>query len=339
MKEDLFDTLLVFENYPVSKLIASTAWSLQVEQIAINDQNNYPLTISIENSERLSIIFMYNTDLLEEAYVSAMRDHFEQVLLQIAEESAATLKDINVLSAVQEEQLLKEFNNTAADYPKDKTIIDLFEEQAEKNPDAIAVVFEEKQMSYRELNERSTQLARYLKRRGVKAETLVPICIERSPGMIVGILGILKAGGAYVPIDPEYPEDRISYMLEDTGASIILSSSAASGKLPEGNAFIIDLDGDWEQIANEENSNLQTKIRPEQLAYVIYTSGSTGKPKGVMIEHRGVVNLFYGQIKPLDLHPGIPVFQFASFSFDASCHEIFCTLLIGGQLIMADKTT
>ena len=339
IKEDLFDSLLVFENYPVSKLIASTTWSLQVEHIAINDQNNYPLTVSIENSDRLNVTFMYNTDLLEEAYVRAMRDHFEQVLLQISEGSAATLKDISVLTAAQEDTLLKKFNDTEADYPKDKTIVDLFEEQAEKSPEDIAVVFEEKQISYRELNERSNQLANYLKKRGVKTETLVPICVERGFEMVVGILGILKAGGAYVPIDQEYPEDRISYMLEDTGASIILSSSAASGKLPDSSsAFIVELDGDWEQIAKEEDGNLQTNIHPEQLAYVIYTSGSTGKPKGVMIEHRGVVNLFYGQIKPLDLHPGIAVFQFASFSFDASCHEIFCTLLIGGQLIMADKT-
>ena len=157
--------------------------------------------------------------------------------------------------------------------------------------------------------------------------------------MIIGVLGVLKAGGAYVPVDPEYPQSRIDYMLEDTRADLVLSSRVSREKLSEINIPVIALDEDCELIQKEKKDNLQEVIRPDQLAYVIFTSGSTGKPKGVMVEHQGVVNLFYNQIAPLDLHPGIPVFQFASFSFDASCHEIFCTLLIGGQLVMADKTT
>ncbi|MDB4901400.1 MAG: amino acid adenylation protein, partial [Mucilaginibacter sp.] len=189
----------------------------------------------------------------------------------------------------EEYTLLAELNNTEADYPKEKSLIDLFEEQVAKSPDAIAIVFEGKQLSYSELNKRSNQLAHYLQKQGVKAETLVPVCLERSLEMMVGILGILKAGGAYVPIDPEYPQERISYMLEDTGAAIILSTRASKEKLST-SASVIALDTDWDQIAKEEDSNPKTTITPGQLAYVIYTSGSTGKPKGVMNEHGGVVN-------------------------------------------------
>ena len=336
IKGDLFDSLLVFENYPVNKLINSKTWSLQVEHIAINEQTNYPLTVSIESSEGLGITFTYNTDLLEETYVKAISEQFERVLLQIAEGSVNTLKDICVLTSPQEEQLLMGFNDTAADYPKDKTIIDLFEEQAEKSPAATAVVFEGEELSYRALNERANQLARYLQKKGVKAETLVPICVERSLGMIVGIMGILKAGGAYVPIDPEYPQDRISYMLEDTGAKLVLSSKASRERLAIG-ADIIEIDGDWEKIAKEENNNLEIKISPEQLAYVIYTSGSTGKPKGVMIEHYNVVRLFKTEPSLYDFNENDIWTMFHSFCFDFSVWEMYGALFYGGKLIIVPK--
>ena len=327
VKGDLFDSLIVFENYPVSKLIASREWSLEVGNIEITEQTNFPLTVII-NSDELGIKFSYNTDLLEEIYVRAISDQFEQVLLQIAGGKATTLKDIRLLTAPQEEQLLIAFNDTTADYPKDKTIVYLFEEQAEKSPEDIAVVFEEKQISYKELNERSNQLARYLQKRGLKAETLVPICIERSLEMVVGILGILKAGGAYVPIDPEYPQDRISYMLEDTGAKLVLSSEASREKLATGVA-IIEIDGDWEQIGKEKGSNLQSNISPEQLAYVIYTSGSTGKPKGVMIEHGNASSFIAWCGNEFSSSQFDIVYATTSICFDLSVFELFYPLSSG----------
>ena len=176
--------------------------------------------------------------------------------------------------------------------------MDLFEEQVKETPEAVAVVFEEKQLTYGQLNERANQLAHYLRSKGVKAETLVPICIERSLEMLIGILGILKAGGAYVPIDPAYPIDRIGYMLEDTGAGIAVSSRESSEKLGviEG-VEVIEIDGQGEEISKQSTANLQDVISPAQLAYVIYTSGSTGKPKGVMIEHRSVYSLICWCVK------------------------------------------
>src|SRR5258708_25929551 len=256
VKGDLFDSILVFENYPVSKLVNSGKWSLQVENATITEQTNYPLTVMVSSSDEVNISFSYNTKLLEQAYIIAIRDHFEQVLLQITNGAANTLKDIRLLTKTQEQQLLVDFNETEAPYPKDKSIVDLFNEQVIKNPEAMALEFEGQRLSYKELNVRSNQLAHHLQKKGVKAEMLVPICIERSPEMMIGILGILKAGAAYVPVDPEYPQERIGYMLEDTGASIILSSKASREKLDETtSAAVIELDGDWELIKDEKESN------------------------------------------------------------------------------------
>jgi len=337
IKGDLFDTLLIFENYPVGKMVESGSWSLKVENLEVVEETNYPLTVIIGISDELNISFNYNTELLEQAYVSDIRDQFEQVLLQITDGQANTFDDIRILTLPQEEKLLRAFNNTSAPYPKEDSIVSLLEKQAARTPEATAVVFEQEELSYKQLNERSNQLAHYLVKNGVKAETLVPICVERGLDMIVGILGILKAGGAYVPIDPEYPSDRINYMLEDAGARIGLSSRDSMDKLQEKNLPVIAIDGDWDMIAKESVENSDIKISPSQLAYVIYTSGSTGKPKGVMIEHGGVVNLGTSQAKPLKLKPGMRSLQFASFGFDASVYEIFNTLLSGGTLVLSAK--
>ena len=228
------------------------------------------------------------------------------------------------------EELIEQFNETASAYPKDKSIVDLFEEQAINSPDATAVIFEGQKISYKALNERSNQLARYLKKQGVKAETLVLVCVERSAEMLIGILGILKAGGTYVPVDPDYPQDRITYMLQDTGAKLILSSRKSRSKISESATVkVIELDGDWKQIAKEQNSNPETSIRPNQLAYVIYTSGSTGRPKGVMIEHQNA-NAFIAWCKDefADSKFDI-VYATTSICFDLSIFELFYPLSIG----------
>src|SRR5260221_14115580 len=337
IRGDLFDSLLVFENYPVSRLLASKKWLLEVGDIEFAEQTNYPLTITISSADELNISFSYNTRLLEQTYITAIRDHFEQVLLQITNGAANTLKDIRLLTKAQEQQLLVNFNDTQAAYPKDKSIVDLFEEQALKSPNAIAVVFEDRELSYGELNKRSNQLARYLQKSGVKAETLVPICVERSLEMVIGILGILKAGGAYVPIDPAYPQDRIRYMLEDTGAELVLSSTAGREKLSGSSLSVIELDNDWELIEKERSSDLQASISPEQLAYVIYTSGSTGKPKGVMIEHKNVVRLFETEPRLYRFGENDVWTMFHSFCFDFSVWEMYGALLYGGKLIIVPK--
>jgi amino acid adenylation domain-containing protein/non-ribosomal peptide synthase protein (TIGR01720 family) len=333
---DLFDSILVFENYPVSELIGSRQWALGIENVQMHEQTNYPLSISVISTDKIKIGFNYNTSLLESGYVEEISGHFKQVLQQlVTTASTLTLKEVNLLTDKEKDQLLLTFNDTKKVYPTDKSIIDLFEAQVSAGPQNTALIYAAESLTYQELNERSNQLAHYLKGKGVKAETLVPICIERGIHMIVGILGIIKAGGAYVPIDPSYPAERIGYMLEDVAATIVLSSKASRIKLPsENNLSIIAIDEDWSIISKESTADPATLISPQQLAYVIYTSGSTGKPKGVLLEHKGVVNLAFSQMEALDLSIGFKMLQFASFGFDASCYEIFVAILNGGSLVI-----
>lgn len=220
-------------------------------------------------------------------------------------------------------------------YPKDKTIVDLFDEQVKKTPDHIAVVFENTKLTYLQLYEKSNQLAHYLRDLGVQEETLVPICIHRSLEMIIGILGILKAGGAYVPIDPDYPADRINYILTDTKASVIICDSCASSLLKTITTIpILALDGDRKAIEKESKQKLQTFLHPANLAYIIYTSGSTGKPKGVMIEHLNVVRLFKTESPLYDFNSSDTWTMFHSFCFDFSVWEMYGALFYGGRLIV-----
>lgn len=192
------------------------------------------------------------------------------------------------LSTAERQKILVEWNNTQADYPKDKCIYQLFEEQVERTPNAIAVVFEDQQLTYDELNRRANQLAHHLQSLGIEPEVLVGICVERSLEMIVGLLGILKAGGAYVPLDPTYPKERLAFMLADAGVPILLTQEKLIKDLPEHQAQIVCLETSLENFSEE---NTVSEVTPENLAYVIYTSGSTGIPKGVTIQQSSILNL------------------------------------------------
>ncbi len=333
---DLFDSLLIFENYPVSEIIGSRKWSLEIENVQMREQTNYPLSIIISSADKINIGFNYNTALLEEIYVEAIKDHFENVLKQLViTDGASRLQDINPITVPERQRLLVEFNQTEVAYPRNKSIVDLFEEQVLKTPAATAVVFEEDKLSYKELNERSNQLANYLRSKGVRQESMVPVCIERGIDMIVGIMGILKSGGGYVPIDPEYPTERVGYMLTDINASIILTSENSQSKLPASDGYdIIKLDTHWEAISLQPSNNLAVAISPNNLAYIIYTSGSTGKPKGVMIEHYNVVRLFHTDQPLYDFNDKDVWTMFHSFCFDFSVWEIFGALFYGGRLVM-----
>ncbi|WP_224995131.1 amino acid adenylation domain-containing protein, partial [Cesiribacter sp. SM1] len=228
-------------------------------------------------------------------------------------------------------------NNTAVAYPGDKTLVDLFEEQAARTPGAVAVIFEEEALTYQELDERSNQLAHYLQKRGVTAETLVPICIDRSLEMIIGLLGIQKAGGAYVPMDPAYPQERIEYMLEDTAARLLISSRSHAARFAETAAAVVLLDSQWEEIAKEPAEKAATTLQPSNLAYVIYTSGSTGKPKGVLVEHGSVVNLVYYQSQEFRIQGSDKIIQVSNYVFDASVEQIFLALSNGASLVLVPK--
>ena len=232
-----------------------------------------------------------------------------------------------------EKHLLIEWNQTQTDYPQQACIHHLFEVQVEKIPDAVALIFNNQHLTYRDLNSRANQLAQHLQTLGVGAEILVGICIERSLEMVVALLAILKAGGAYVPLDPGYPQERLAFMLSDTQVSVLLTQKELVAKLPTHKALVICLDTDWNAITQNKKENLSTSVTADNLAYVMYTSGSTGTPKGVSVIHRGVVRLVketnYAHLTAEEI-----ILQLAPISFDASTFEIWGCLLNGGRLVI-----
>ncbi|GAB2542667.1 hybrid non-ribosomal peptide synthetase/type I polyketide synthase [Spirosoma aerophilum] len=231
--------------------------------------------------------------------------------------------------------------NLPAGYPTNKSIVDLLVEQANETPDQIAVVYMDQQLTYRELNDQSNQLAHHLQRCGVKEDVLVPVCLHRSVAMIISLVGILKAGGAYVPIDPDYPQDRIAYILADVNSQVIVADALSQTKLKEAptGATLVCMDNDWPAISLESKEAVPTELTPQNLAYVIYTSGSTGRPKGVMIEHRNVVQLFKMETPLFNFGVQDVWTLFHSFCFDFSVWEIFGALLFGGRLVIVPKAT
>ena len=335
---DLFDTLLTFENYPVSKILNSRQWILDVMNVNVEEQTNYPLSIIIGSAEEISIVFSYNTVLLEEIYVKEIRGHFENVLLQVLQKEKVKVSDLNLLTSPEQQQILFEFNQPVTLHTTNKTIIDLFEEQVEKTPQAVAVVCGSTSFTYQELNAKSNQLAFYLKQKGIKEKALVPICIERSLEMIVGLLAILKVGAAYVPIDPEYPIERILFTLEDIAADFIITSKKNIHLLPKTNQVnFIYIDNPGDDISKQPEHNLKLQIVPDQLAYIIYTSGSTGRPKGVMIQHSNVFSFILWCQKEFEKSNFEIVYAVTSVCFDLSVFEVFYPLSIGKPLRLLEN--
>lgn len=334
---DFFDSLLVFLNYPVSKIVKSGKWKLQVENFHLNEQNNFPLTITASNNEVLNIAFTYNADLIEGRYINSLKDHFNYVLLQLVADDQVNVGNINLLTAAEKQQLLVEFNNTSV-VGSNENIVSRFEKQVVKTPTALALVFAEQELSFESLNKKSNQLAHYLVTKGVAENTLVPVCLDRSIEMIIGILGVIKAGGAYVPIDPSFPTERIKYILDDCKASMVLSRKAAIQKFDSIDISIIDLD-DNALFINQPTENLSVAITGEQLAYIIYTSGSTGNPKGVMIRHENIAHyITNSKIEYVDAaSSNAGSFMHLSYTFDASLTAIFMPLLKGKSIVLASK--
>ncbi|MCR3761950.1 AMP-binding protein, partial [Clostridium felsineum] len=249
--------------------------------------------------------------------------------MKISKNEDVKVSDIEVITEDERELILNTFNDTKTDYPKDKTLVELFEEQVKKTPDNTAVVFEDKQLTYAELNRKVNQVARKLRELNVKPNDFVAIIAERSIEMIVGIYGIIKAGGAYVPIDPKYPEDRIKYMIQDCKPKAILVYKAGvKTKVP-----VINLEE--KTICECEGTNFEKVNKPNDLACCIYTSGTTGKPKGTMIEHKSIIRL----VKNSNYFrfEDVRMLQTGSISFDAATFEIWGTLLNAGRLYLANK--
>ncbi|MCG6136137.1 MAG: condensation domain-containing protein, partial [Nostoc sp. LLA-1] len=335
-RNPLFDVMFVLQNAPAQELklpgLILSPLS-QENQTAILD-----LTLSMTETEQGLLGEMeYSTDLFDSKTIERMVGHFQVLLAAIADEPEQCLSDLPLLSASQQHQLLVEWNNTQAEYPQDKCIHELFEVQVERTPDAVAVVFDNQQLTYRELNAKANQLAHYLRSLGVEPEVLVGICVERSLSMAIAILGVIKAGGAYVSLDPTYPRDRLKGMVEDAQVKVLLTQQQLLTELLETQADVVCLDTDWDLITQAQPDNCASAVTPENLAYVIYTSGSTGKPKGAMITHQALVNYSLEIAKQFNLQPSDRVLQFASVGFDVVVEELFPTWVSGATVVLLES--
>ena len=298
----------------------------------------FDLTLTIfDVTGPLKGIWKYNTDLFDPGTIERMAGHFQTLLEEIVANPIQQICQLPLLTGVERQQLLVEWNRTQTEYPQDKCIHQLFEEQSWSTPSAVAVVYENQQLTYDELNCRANQLAHYLRSLGVGPEVLVGICVERSLDMVVGLLGILKAGGAYVPLDPEYPIERLSFMLEDAQVSVLLTQQKLVEKLPEQGAQLVCLDAEWLLISQSSQDNPVTGVQASNLAYVIYTSGSTGQPKGVQISHNAVINF----LSAMHQQPGITeqdiLLGVTTITFDIAALEIFLPITVGACVVIASR--
>ncbi|ARU62753.1 hypothetical protein CBW65_18600 [Tumebacillus avium] len=337
----LFQTMFSLQNYSAETEYRVSGLTLSGLETGQN-MAKFDLNISLIERAGSSIrgSFEYKVDLFDESTIERMVGHFVKLLEGITANPDAKLGSLPMLTEAETEQQLVAWNQNAVEYPRDKTIPELFEEQAALHADRPAVSFEGTVLTYRELNERANRLAHALQKKGVGPDVLVGLCMERSLELIVGLLGIVKAGGAYVPLDPAYPKDRLAYMLEDSAVGVLLTQEKLLAELPAHGADVICLDRDWPQVELESAAAPELALTPDHLAYMIYTSGSTGKPKGVLIPHRGVARLVKNGNYVIAGAEDV-LMQLAAISFDAAVPEIWGTLLNGAKLVVfpAEKPT
>ncbi|HEY0605397.1 MAG TPA: amino acid adenylation domain-containing protein [Herpetosiphonaceae bacterium] len=312
---------------------------LRLESIALEQQiAQFDLSVMLAESDGgLVGSWEYNLDLFDAATIERMARHFQTLLASIVARPSAAIDRLPLLTSAEAQQIVIDWNRSAAEYPPEATIHGLIEAHSERTPEAVAVVFEQQMLSYAELNARANQLAHYLRTQGIGPESLVALCVERSPEMIVGIIGILKAGAAYVPLDPTYPAERLQYMLSHSRAAMILTQEHLVAQLPEHAAQVFRLDADWHTLAEQPATNPACAVLPEELAYVIFTSGSTGRPKGVACAHRGVLNLLADFERRQPLTTGDRGSLWGSISFDVSVYELFSALTSGATLVIASE--
>ncbi|MDQ0416224.1 fengycin family lipopeptide synthetase D [Croceifilum oryzae] len=330
-RHPLFDTMFLFQNMDWTELELP---NLQIHPYDLESQiAKLDLMLEVmEQGEEIKFHWEYSTALFKPETIIRMSEHWKHLLHQIVESPDQPIAEFRMVTEPEAHQLLVEFNDTSQDYPEDKTVHQLFEEQVMRTPDNVALIYKEQTLTYRDVNVRANKLAKKLQSLGVRSESLVAMMVERSPEMMIGILAILKSGGAYVPIDPDYPEDRIQYMLQDSGSDILLTQRKLVDLVDMPHVLCIDEEDSYQDGYGSEN--LDIHVDPKQLAYVIYTSGSTGMPKGVMIEHQSVVSRLHWMQTEYPLTESDVVLQKTLFSFDLSVWEIFSWFMGGSSLCL-----
>jgi amino acid adenylation domain-containing protein len=328
----LFQVVFVLQNAPMGSLELP---GLKLKPLGgDNGTAKFDLTLYVEETQGGLVGGMeYNTDLFDDATIQRMLGHYENLLRGIVARPEQRISELPLLTDEEHQQLMR-WNPTDVTYPVEGTLHELFEAQAARTPDAVALTFGDQQVTYGELNCQANQLAHHLRSLGVSAESRVGILLARSPRMLVSLLAVLKAGGAYLPLDPEYPQERLAFMLEDAEVKVLLAESDLLARLPERQLHTLCLDTEWESIASESVDNPSPLALPENLAYVIYTSGSTGKPKGVTVTHGNVLRLFSATDQWFNFGASDVWTLFHSYAFDFSVWELWGALLYGGRLVI-----
>ncbi|MGY2407835.1 amino acid adenylation domain-containing protein, partial [Pseudomonas sp. SDO5222_S391] len=331
----LFDTLLVFENYPVSKALAEGATAgLTFSQVQNFEQTHYPLTVLLGAGASLEFEFSFDAQLFSQAQIRHLAGSFQRLLHGLAGPAPQRLGDLSSLDEAERQQVLSGWNATERDYPQGQWVHQLFEAHAQAQPDALALVFGQQRLNYAEVNRRANRLAHRLIEAGVGPDVLVGLAVERSIEMVIGLLAVLKAGGAYVPLDPEYPRERLAYMLDDSGVKLLLTQAHLLEQLPipAGLHTLVLGDSAFEDYSD---ANPGIELDGENLAYVIYTSGSTGQPKGAGNRHSALLNRLQWMQEAYELDISDSVLQKTPFSFDVSVWEFFWPLMTGSRLVVA----
>jgi amino acid adenylation domain-containing protein/non-ribosomal peptide synthase protein (TIGR01720 family) len=333
----LFESIFVFENYPVDSAILERGGRLEVADFRSVEQTNYPLTVAAVPGAELTLHLGYKTDRFDAATVRRMLRHLETLLEGIIAGPRRRVSELSLLTAAERDRLIREWNETRVDFPR-LCLQELFERQAAATPDAVALIFEGERLSYHELNAQANRLAHHLRGLGVGREARVGICLERGADMIVALLGTLKAGAAYLPLDPEYPKERLAFMLADVQVAAVLTTERLLENLPEHGARVVRLDAEREGVSRQSVENPRGLVSEEDLAYIIYTSGSTGRPKGVMVSHRSACNHMRWLAREFPLGESDRTLLKYSFSFDAAAVEIFHPLITGAGLVVASPS-
>ncbi|WP_394543881.1 non-ribosomal peptide synthase/polyketide synthase [Azorhizophilus paspali] len=335
--EALFDSLLVFENYPIAEALQQGApEGLAFDRVTTQEQTNYPLTLAIGLGETLTVRYGYDRGHFDAAGIERIAGHFARLLQGLASDAQAAIGELPLLAPEEYRRIVHDWNRSEARYPSERGVHQLIEEQVGRTPEAVALVFGEQEMSYGELNGRANRLAHRLVELGVGPDVPVGIAVERGVEMVVGLLAILKAGGAYVPLDPEYPEERLAYMIGDSGVGLLLTQRHLQDRLPPADgvqSLFLEPGDDWLEDYPQENPVNRTA--PQNLAYVIYTSGSTGRPKGAAVRIGSFVNLLHWYRAACELTADDRVLLLSSYSFDLTQKNLYGVLCVGGQLHIA----
>ncbi|AKA86164.1 non-ribosomal peptide synthetase [Pseudomonas synxantha] len=333
--EALFDTILVFENYPVSEVLQRGAPDgLQFEALHTHEQTSYPLTLTVNLGDTLTLHYSYAHGHFSTAAVQRLGTHLSNLLQHMLDAAELPLAELSLLDAQEHQSLVHDWSSATLDYPSEQRVHQLFEAQVAQQPSAPALLFEDRQLSYAELNARANRLARHLVRLGVGPDVLVGIAVERGLDMIIGLLAVLKAGGAYVPLDPEYPQDRLLCMIEDSGTRLMLTQSHLRERLAIP-AYVdhlcLDQDKAWVDL---DASNLSNRAHAQNLAYVMFTSGSTGRPKGVGINQLSLTRHAYVSLDFFNLKGDDRILQFSTFNFDGFVEQLYPALICGASVVL-----